>query len=208
MSVKGRLKKIFKNKLNLIGIVFLLIGIILIGSSIYMKYKGQYEQKNRLNKFENKIQNEVKNKNQGKKNNINTPLKAKEGDTIGIMTIPKIGLKVTIGQGVDMKTLKYAVGHFPDTAMPGEVGNFCVAGHRSYTYNKYFNRLNEVKNGDEIIIQTINGEFKYTVDKISTVEPKDTYVLNPTKNSTITLVTCTPIRIATHRLIIKGTLQK
>lgn len=46
------------------------------------------------------------------------------------MTIPKIDLEVTIGEGVDMNTLKYALGHFPNTAMPGNDGNFSVATHR------------------------------------------------------------------------------
>lgn len=126
---------------------------------------------------------------------------------IGIIRIPKIDLRVAIGEGVDMDTLKYAVGHFTQTAMAGENGNFCVAGHRSYTYSQYFNRLDEINKGDEIYVQTKKGEYKYIVYDKKIVEPSEYSVLDPTKDATLTLVTCTPIRVATHRLIIKARIQ-
>ncbi|GAA0177995.1 sortase [Clostridium sediminicola] len=132
---------------------------------------------------------------------VNLPI-----DTIGIMSIPKIDLEVTIGEGIDMSTLKYALGYFPNTVTPGDSGNFAVAGHRNYTYNKYFNRLNEVKIGVPIIVTTLNGKFTYKIDNIRIVDPKEVSVLDSTEQATITLVTCTPIRVATHRLIVKGTL--
>ncbi len=127
--------------------------------------------------------------------------------TIGVLTIPKIDLKVAIGEGTDPKTLKYAVGHFNNTAMPGQKGNFCLAGHRSYTFGEYFNRLGEIKSGDEIQVKTINGDYKYKVYDIQVVLPDQVKVLNSTADSTMTLVTCTPIRVATHRLIIKARLE-
>lgn len=88
--------------------------------------------------------------------------------------------------------------------MPGDKGNFCVAGHRSYTYNQYFNRLGELGIGDEIIITTVAGKFKYDVYESKVVKPEEVSVLDNTKDEEITLVTCTPIRVATHRLIVKG----
>ncbi|MFO7294556.1 MAG: class D sortase [Clostridia bacterium] len=128
-------------------------------------------------------------------------------NVIGIMEIPKIDLKVAVAEGTDKKTLKKAVGHFEGTAMPGEAGNFAVAGHRSYTYNEFFNRLDEVEVGDEIKVKTTKGEFVYEVTDIFVVEPHEVWVLDPTPDPTITLVTCTPIRVATHRLIVKGKLK-
>lgn len=128
-------------------------------------------------------------------------------NVIGIMEIPKIDLKVAVAEGTDKKTLKKAVGHFEGSAMPGEAGNFAVAGHRSYTYNEFFNRLNEVEVGDEIKVKTTKGEFVYEVTDIFVVEPHEVWVLDPTPEPTITLVTCTPIRVGTHRLIVKGKLK-
>lgn len=193
-------KKYFIKKV--IGIGLIVIGVGIIGTAIGMKYWGQMKQKDMINEFENSIKNykqdtEISKTRDDKSIEINN-------EVIGILKIPKIDLKVAIGEGVDMENLKYAVGHFPQTAMAGEVGNFCVAGHRSYTYSEYFNRLDEITEGDEIYVQTKKGEFRYKVYEKKVVEPSEYSVLNPTNDVTLTLITCTPIRSATHRLIIKG----
>ena len=123
---------------------------------------------------------------------------------LGIMEIEKIGLVVTLAEGTDNKSITLSVGHFPKTAMPGQVGNFAVVGHRSYRYGAYFNRLDELENGDIVRVKTVDGVFSYAVDSKMVVEPTETWVLEPSETATMTLVTCTPIRTATHRLIIKG----
>ena len=123
---------------------------------------------------------------------------------LGIMEIEKIGLVVTLAEGTDNKSITLSVGHFPKTAMPGQVGNFAVVGHRSYRYGAYFNRLDELESGDIVRVKTVDGVFSYAVDSKMEVEPTDTWVLEPSETATMTLVTCTPIRTATHRLIIKG----
>ncbi len=126
---------------------------------------------------------------------------------IGIMEIDKIDLVVTMAEGTDNKSITLSVGHFPNTAMPGQVGNFAVVGHRSYRYGAYFNRLDELQPGDTVRVKTVDGIFTYCVDGSSVVEPTDLSVLDPTDTPTMTLVTCTPIRTATHRLIVKGHLM-
>ena len=123
---------------------------------------------------------------------------------LGIMEIEKIYLIVTLAEGTDNKSITLSVGHFPGTAMPGQVGNFAVVGHRSYRYGAYFNRLDELEAGDLVKIKTVDGVFTYCVDTSEVVEPTEVSVLDPTENATMTLVTCTPIRTATHRLIVKG----
>jgi len=193
-----------------IGIVLMVVGLAIIVVALSMKYYAHKRQNAMINGFEKNVQkfNKMGDTPSGDEVN-NSSAKSPSQDingAIGLMLIPKINLKVAIGEGVDMETLKYAVGHFPNTAKPGEKGNFCVAGHRSYTYNEYFNRLGEIKIGDEVIIRTIKEEYKYKVYEIKVVEPSEVSVLDSTKDATLTLVTCTPIRIATHRLIIKGKL--
>ena len=96
---------------------------------------------------------------------------------------------------------------FKDTPYTGDKGNSAIAGHRSYTYNQYFNRLDELVEGDEIIIQTKKGEFTYVIYKKFVVLPEEVSVLNDTKEAELTLITCTPVRVATHRLIIKAKLK-
>jgi sortase A len=172
-----------------------------------MRVSAERKQKVMIENFEKTIEQIDKNETPSDKSPTDKPPQEAIDGTIGIMTIPKIDLKVAIGEGVDNETLKFAVGHFEGTAMPGDKGNFAVAGHRSYTYSEYFNRLDEVQVGDEILVKTKNNEFRYKVYEKKVVEPTEVSVLDKTKDATITLVTCTPIRVATHRLIIKGKLE-
>lgn len=89
-----------------------------------------------------------------------------------------------------------------------EGGNFCIVGHRSYSYGAFFNRLDEMESGDAIYLEVAGETFCYLVEKIFVVEPEDTWVLNNSDETMITLITCTPIRIGTKRLIIKAILEK
>lgn len=190
------------------------MGLSIIGSALFMRYSANRQQQAMLEAFEKTIQKvdeDLGNEN-AQSSEIEASPNAKPPSedvnaAIGIIKIPKIDLKVAVGEGIDNNTLKYAVGHFEGTAMPGEKGNFAVAGHRSYTYSEYFNRLDELNIGDDITVKTKKGEFTYRVYEKKVVEPTEVSVLDKTKDATITLVTCTPIRVATHRLIIKGKLQ-
>lgn len=127
-----------------------------------------------------------------------------EDGLIGILSIDRINLRVAIAEGTDKEALRYSVGHFTDTALPGEPGNACFTGHRSYAFGEYFNRLDEVAVGDRIQILTLDQTLEYEVTESFVVEPEETWVLDPTEEETITLITCTPVRIATHRLIIRA----
>lgn len=191
--------------IRIIGAVLIVAGVSVIGTVLGMRLWADHKQKQMITDFQKTIENQDKAVSKNANTDNSTPT-AVEGGAIGILTIPKIDLKVAVGEGVDMGTLKYAVGHFEGTAMPGKKGNFCVAGHRSYTYSEYFNRLDEVNKGDEISIQTKTGTFNYKVYDKTVVTPDHTEVLNSTTDATMTLVTCTPIRVATHRLIIKAKL--
>lgn len=126
---------------------------------------------------------------------------------IGILSIPKIDLKTAVLEGVNNNTLRYAVGHYENTPLPNEEGNFCIVGHRSYSYGEFFNRLNEMEIGDGIYMESSGITYTYKVADILLVNPEDTWVLDSTEDSMITLITCTPIRIGSHRLIIKGILE-
>ena len=192
-------------KKSWVGIFMIIIGSAIIISALAMRYEANKTQKVMIEDFEKNIKKvdgqlgvSEKTKTKDEK-----PLESEEG-AIGIISIPKIDLNVALSEGVDASVLKYAVGHFRGTPMPGDKGNFCVAGHRSYTYNQYFNRLDELGIGDEIIVTTQDGKFKYEVYESKVVKPEEISVLDNTQGEEITLVTCTPIRVATHRLIVKG----
>ncbi|MDU6853165.1 MAG: class D sortase [Clostridiales bacterium] len=128
-------------------------------------------------------------------------------EVMGIVSIPKIDINLMFVEGVTKQALKFAVGHMPGTAMPGEVGNCALAGHRSYTFGEYFNRLDEVEVGDEIQITRGKETYTYKVYESFLVEPKEVWVTEPIENKKIvTLITCHPVVKATHRLIVRGEL--
>ncbi|KAB3531840.1 class D sortase [Alkaliphilus serpentinus] len=122
---------------------------------------------------------------------------------IGIIKISKIDLKLPIYDGTSERYLKVGVGRIKGTSSLGEIGNVALAGHRSRTYGRFLNRLNELEVGDEIIVEEGGNTYSYTVYKTHIVEPEDVSVLyRNNKDRVLTLVTCDPIETATHRLIV------
>lgn len=124
----------------------------------------------------------------------------------GIIEIPNIKVSAAILEGTDDKALKYSVGHYPETAQPGEVGNCVLLGHRNYLYGHFFRRLDELEKGDKIIIKKDENIYTYIVSESFVVSPEDVWVLDQTSDSIITMITCTPIGTYTDRLIVKGVL--
>ncbi|MFZ0981236.1 MAG: class D sortase [Candidatus Acidiferrales bacterium] len=111
-----------------------------------------------------------------------------EGGTIGELEIPRLGLKVTFVQGDTPKILQRAVGHIPETALPGERGNVVLTGHR----DTFFRSLRNIRPGDAITLRTFDGDFQYQVEFTTVVPPSDIQVLEPSGENTLTLVTCFP----------------
>jgi len=125
---------------------------------------------------------------------------------IGILTIDKIWLRLPVVEGVSENGLKIAVGHVTQTAVIGNIGNAVIAGHRSYTSGHMFNRLDELEIGDIIGYEAINGEtMQFMVFEIAEIYPDDQIAfIQPIDESIITLYTCTPIRVASHRLLVRA----
>jgi sortase A len=128
-----------------------------------------------------------------------------EGDVLGLITIPKIGANFAIVEGTSRADLRKGPGHYPGTPLPGQLGNSAIAGHRT-TYLAPFNRIDELKPGDAIVIQTKAGTFHYSMTQQLIVAPTDVSVLKPTPNATITLTTCNPKYSARQRLVVKAAL--
>jgi len=122
---------------------------------------------------------------------------------IGRIEIPRLRVSAVIREGADDKTLKRAVGHIPDTALPGDAGNFGIAAHR----DTFFRGLRGVRKGDVISVVTPEGTYKYEVDAMNIVWPENVEVLDPTPEPVITLVTCYPfdyIGSAPKRFIVRA----
>lgn len=105
---------------------------------------------------------------------------AEFGDAFAILRIPRFGPAYAkpVLEGTDRLTLQKGIGHYPESVMPGEIGNFAVAGHRT-TYGKPFNKVAELKAGDLIIVETRESYFVYEVYEDLIVAPTQTEVVAP-----------------------------
>ena len=125
------------------------------------------------------------------------------GTAIGRIESPRLGVTAVVRAGSDSRTLRLAVGHIPGTALPGEVGNIGLAAHR----DTFFRRLGDIRPGDEVNVVTPEGTFRYTVEGTKVVAPEDVWVLDPTDQPSLTLVTCYPFRYigsAPQRFIVRA----
>lgn len=183
-----------------IGLLLIIIGITIIATVVYKKVETIRKQKAIVEMFESGISEGTSTGNSEEVNldDINGY------KPIAIIEIPSIKLSQALVEGISDDVLKYFLGHFTDSAAPGEVGNFAVAGHRVSDYTDAFINLYKVKSGDEVIVKTQDKKYTYVVEDNFIVEPDNVEVLKDTKEPTMTLVTCTVG--AKQRVIVKGKL--
>lgn len=125
---------------------------------------------------------------------------------VGRIEVPRLKLSVVAREGVDDGTLRVAAGHIPGTALPGEAGNSGFAAHR----DTFFRPLKSVREGDEVVVTTPQGVYRYAVTGVSIVEPRDVSVLEASTDAVLTLVTCYPFEYlgnAPHRFIVRAALR-
>ena len=177
---------------NKISKILITMGLLIIIGSLMLTTYFNHVENSALLSFEEKIE----------KQEVITEVNP--GDEIGIIEIESINLKNVIVESTDNKYLRYYVCHFENSSMPGEYGNFALAGHSStYYQNQVFNELHKVEVGDTIKIKTVSDEFTYTITETLVVESDQVEVLEQdmTKKE-ITLVTCT--NGGKQRFIVKG----
>lgn len=124
---------------------------------------------------------------------------------LGRLEIPTLGVSTIVREGEDARTLQLAVGHIAGTALPGAAGNMGLAGHR----DTFFRRLREIDPGDVIRLVAVEGTFTYVVESTRIVDPDDVWVLDPTPEPSLTLVTCYPftyVGTAPERFIVRARL--
>lgn len=124
------------------------------------------------------------------------------GKAVAILRIPAIELNYVVVEGTDTESLKKGPGHYLGTAYPWEeTGRVGIAGHRT-TYGAPFWSLNELREGDRIVLATEYGIFNYRVARSRTVAPSSGSVLQPTEEPSLVLTTCHPRFSAAERLIV------
>jgi sortase A len=134
-----------------------------------------------------------------------TPPAPVPGDAVALLRIPKIGLEKAVVEGTRVPDLKRGPGHYAGTPLPGEPGNAAIAGHRT-TYGAPFWSLDELEPGDDILVTTRQGEFRYRVDGSQVIRPSQNEVLRNEEGNHLTLTTCNPRFSARQRLVVKATL--
>jgi sortase A len=131
------------------------------------------------------------------------------GDALAQLEIPSIGVDDIVVAGVQTADLKKGPGHFPETPLPGQLGNSAIAGHRT-TYGQPFHNIDKLVPGDEIIVTTLSGRYVYIVTGQQIVSPSDYQVVttvDPTV-ATLTLTSCHPKWTARERIVISSRLDR
>ena len=129
------------------------------------------------------------------------PTRTDANDTLTRLSIPKINFDAVVVEGTTHKDLLLGPGHLKDTVEPGEIGNAAISAHR----DTFFRHIHELEKGDQVVVQRGGKEYHYEVTGKQVVDPDDVFVLKPTKDAQLTLITCYPtyyIGPAPHRLIV------
>jgi sortase A len=138
------------------------------------------------------------------------------GDAFALMYIPRLSDKVwgtPVLESVELPDLARGIGHYPDSQLPGEKGNFAVAAHRA-TNGEPFRDIDRLQVGDQVYVETQDAWYEYTLRRDQIVTPQDTWVIDPVPGDPgatptdrlLTLTTCNPRWGSTTRWIWWGDL--
>jgi sortase A len=123
------------------------------------------------------------------------------------IVIPSIGVDAVVVRGDSWEDLKKGAGHHTGSVNPGERGNMIISAHND-VFGEIFRRLEDLELGDKVTVYTRSQSFEYQVKAKRVVEPSDVTVMGPASRPVLTLITCYPYLIDTHRLIAIAELQR
>lgn len=129
------------------------------------------------------------------------------GGVMAYVDIPKINVYLPVQHGTDAETLERAVGHVVGTSLPvgGSSTHAVLSAHSGMASSKLFSDIDQLAVGDMFYIHVLGEVLAYKVDAINTVLPTDTSLLQIENGKDyVTLVTCTPFGVNTHRLLVRG----
>lgn len=132
----------------------------------------------------------------------------KVGSPLTRLEIPSLDVDVMVVEGTTPAALRAGAGHYPDTPLPGEIGNVAIAGHRT-TYGRPFNRMDDLEPGDKVFLTTPIGKHTYEVTHTPwVVDPEDWTPIREYKKggSFLTLTSCHPEGSAAYRIVVRAEL--
>ncbi|MCL2467312.1 MAG: class E sortase [Micrococcales bacterium] len=209
--------------LGVVGELFITVGVALLAFLVWQLWWTDVEGNNRQSHLVNEFQKIAPTPppNVAVPGEGPPPVMAEPGEaavTFASIEIPRWNGEPVrpISQGTDRSKVldPLGIGHYVGTAMPGDVGNFAIAGHRT-TFGKPFNRIEELKIGDALVVRTPDTWYVYRVTSFEIVRPSQGNVVapvpgDPTAEPTqrlITLTTCHPKYSAQQRYIVHGELD-
>ena len=217
---------------NRIGIIFIIIGMLLtlyplIGRIVNSKtqptailnYQEKVEelsqdeiekQKQLAKEYNDKLveADKIKANESNTKNEIDYLKTINLNNMIGYIKIPKINVNLPIYHSTNANVLETGVGHMENTSLPvgGKSTHAVLTAHSGMVRQEMFDHLEELEEGDKFYIYVLNDKLTYQVDQIKIVEPDDEkYIQIVDGEDYVTLVTCTPYGINTHRILVRGT---
>jgi sortase A len=120
--------------------------------------------------------------------------------------IPAIGVDAPTVEGDDWEALKQGAGHHVGSANPGESDNCIISAHNDI-FGEIFRDLSDLDLGDDIFVYTISQVYHYAVTQKRIIEPTEVNVMQDTSSPVLTLISCYPYGIDTHRIVVIGELQ-
>ena len=199
------------------SILLVLLGILIISLPFLRETYYDWQQTRVMNDLE-QLQNGLSKLNHSFEQGIQDAVSAEpttdntgtvqevSSDTLGVLSIDKIDVRLPILEGATEANMKVAATHLVETTRIGNKGNAAIAAHRAHKKGRLFNRLGELQIGDSMEVTLANRTIiQYKVDQISVVEPNDLSVLeDPGLGQVLTLITCDPLVNPTHRLIVRA----
>ena len=225
------LKKYIAERANFFLMIIFMIGVCLIAYPSVSDWWNSFHQTRAIAKYSKQVANMERDsfeqmleeaeaynaKLVGQKHRfVLTDTQRKEYDRVlnvdgtGIMAyidIPKIDVSLPIYHGVDQDVLQVAIGHIEGSSLPvgGKGTHSVVSGHRGLPAARLFTHLDKLEAGDRFIVQVLDRTITYEVDQIRIVLPEEFQDLEiDPEEDLMTLVTCTPYKVNTHRLLVRG----
>lgn len=128
-------------------------------------------------------------------------------DAIGYLEIPKLNIYLPVYHGLEEETLQKGIGHIPETSLPigGESTHCVLSGHSGLPAARLLTELDQMEEGDRFYIHVLDETLVYEVDQIAVVLPEDSSLVQIEEGKDyVTLLTCTPYGVNTHRLLVRG----
>ena len=204
-KVKPAARKRGKMMRKTIAVIFIMAGLAAMSVLLFYHFYGNQKTEELIGQFEQSVEQEQMEEDEKEEEreteaeaaDTEAPVSEEDaallsyGDVIGLIEIEALDLKYPIVEGAGSKQLAYGIGHIPDTAAVGGMGNCVLAGHRGSRYGTYFKYLNRLSEGDTVKITDKDGNIhQYEVVSWEVVGPYDNSVKAQGTETELTLLTC------------------